>query len=143
MHKIIDYVCGELEDLERKVSKGGKLSASELQYADTLAHLKKNLLKSEEMSSGEYGRGGYSAPHSYRESGSYSAPNYIRPDGTYNREMMGDYGEYGRGRSRDYMGRYTSGANEQTAHDIRMLMDKTQDEHVKHELSRLLDKIDR
>ena len=141
MHNLINYISGEIDDLDRKVGKGNKLSASEMQYGNIASEFGKNLLKFKALC--EKSDENYSASHSYRESGSYSAPNYIRPDGTYNREMMGDYGEYGRGRSRDSMGRYTSGANEQTAHDIRMLMDKTQDEHVKHELSRLLDKIDR
>ena len=56
MHKLIDYVCDELEEIERKAEKGGKLSTSDIQYADTLAHLKKNLLKSEmlEESDTEY-----------------------------------------------------------------------------------------
>ena len=44
MHKLIDFVCDELEDIEQKASKG-ELSISDVQYADTLAHLKKNLLK--------------------------------------------------------------------------------------------------
>lgn len=49
MHKLIEYVCDELEELERKADKGGKLSTSEIQYADMLAHLKKNLLTSDAM----------------------------------------------------------------------------------------------
>lgn len=48
MHKLIDYVCDELEDLEKKAEKG-KLSMSEIEYADKLAHLKKNLLRSDEL----------------------------------------------------------------------------------------------
>lgn len=49
MHKLVDYICDELEELERKVERGGNLSMVEVQYMDTLAHAKKNLLKSEEM----------------------------------------------------------------------------------------------
>ena len=49
MHKLMEYVCDELEELERKAEKGGKLSMAEIQYADTLAHMKKNLLKADEM----------------------------------------------------------------------------------------------
>lgn len=40
MHKLINYICDELESIEKKAEKGD-LSMSELQYADTLAHLKK------------------------------------------------------------------------------------------------------
>ena len=53
MHKLLDYICSELDDLERKVDRGDSLTMTEVQYADTLLHMKKNLLKSEEMSGGD------------------------------------------------------------------------------------------
>ena len=125
MHKLIKYACEELEDLERKVDKGGKLSMSELQYADTLAHMKKNLQKGEEMSGDdEYSmRGGYSRRmayddgRSYRgESYAYPEENYVRPDGSYSRR-----------RGRDSMGRYSS--------------EGSVDEHTKEELRKLIEKM--
>ena len=91
MDKLVDYICDELEELERKVEKGGKLSSQEVQYMDTLAHAKKNLLKSEEMSDG-----------------GYSSRPYMR-GGVYS---MDDGMSYARGRGsnarRDSMGRYSS-----------------------------------
>ena len=48
MHDLINFACEELEDLERK-AKDKKMSMSDVQYADMLAHLKKNLLASEGM----------------------------------------------------------------------------------------------
>lgn len=42
MHKLYEYVCDELKDLEKKADKGN-LSLQEVQYADTLAHLKRTL----------------------------------------------------------------------------------------------------
>lgn len=104
MHKLIEYVCDELEELEEKVGKGSKLSMSEIEYADKLAHMKKNLLKGEEMMdedySGEYRmdgrsyRGGYSRARgrsARRDSrGRYSSDGY----GGYSRTMddhMSDY----------------------------------------------------
>lgn len=54
MHKLIDYICDELEELERKTEKDGKLSMTEVQYMDLLAHAKKNLLKGEEMMDNSY-----------------------------------------------------------------------------------------
>lgn len=59
MQKMIDFICDELDDIERKAEKDGKLSMTEIQYADTLAHLKKNLLTAEAMTEdGGYSRGG-------------------------------------------------------------------------------------
>ena len=97
MHKLIDYVCDEMEELERKAEKGGKLSMSELQYADTLAHLKKNILTADAMmgedeysnTDGSYARGRgsnarrdsmgrYSREGSYRDGRSYRGGSYER-----------------------------------------------------------------
>ena len=49
MHKLLEYVCDEMKELEEKVGREHNLSMSEVQYLDTLAHTKKNLLKAEEM----------------------------------------------------------------------------------------------
>lgn len=85
MHKLVEYVCDELEELEHKAEKEGKLSMAEIQYMDTLAHAKKNLLKGEEM----------------MEESEYS----MADDMSYNMSMA-----RGRGRNakRDAMGRYSS-----------------------------------
>ena len=87
MHKLIDYICDELEELERKVERGGNLSMTEIQYMDTLAHAKKNLLKSEEMEG-------------------YSMDRYPYDRRIYSMARMGR----GRGANaeRDSMGRYSS-----------------------------------
>lgn len=96
MHKLIDYICDELEELEKKAEKG-KLTATEIQYMDTLAHAKKNLLKGEEMMSEVYSM---ADDRSYRGSRSYRDP-YMMSNNSYAR---------GRGRNakRDSMGRYSS-----------------------------------
>lgn len=54
MHKLCNYIDEELEEIERKVERGGKLSGSELEYADTLAHLKKSILTNEAMEESGY-----------------------------------------------------------------------------------------
>lgn len=112
MHKLIDYVCEELEDIEHKADKSGKLSASEIQYADTLAHLKKNLLKAEEMDG--YSSRGYSRRMSYADNSNYG--DYVRPDGSYAR---------GRGAKRDSMGRYSSegSIDEQTKRELMKMIE--------------------
>ena len=65
MHKLCNYIDEELEEIERKVERGGKLSGSELEYADTLAHLKKSILTNEAMEESGYS-GRY--PERYHES---------------------------------------------------------------------------
>ena len=117
MHKLIDYLCEELDDMERKVGKGQKLSMQELQYVDVLAHAKKNLMKADEMSGeGEYSNRGYSRRMSYRDGASYAYPeeDYVRPDGSYSH----------RGRNRDSMGRYSSegSVDEQTKEELMKLI---------------------
>lgn len=118
MHRLIDYVCDELDDIERKADKGGKLSMSEIQYADTLAHLKKNLLKAEEMS--DYSNDGYSRRMSYSDNSNYSDGYYVRPDGSYARGR-------GSGAKRDSMGRYSG--------------EGSVDEHTKEKLREMIEKL--
>lgn len=91
MHKLIDYVCDQLEDIEKKADKGS-LSMSEIQYADTLAHLRKNLMKAEEMElENAYSQRGYTArtmPTYYGNS--YAGRRNAKRDsmGRYSRDDM-------------------------------------------------------
>lgn len=138
MDKLINFVCDELEDLERKVSKDGKLSMAEVQYMDTLAHAKKNLMKGEEMS--EEGYSGMMYPRyygddrmdgrSYADGRSYEGRSYAR----------------GRGRRRDSMGRYSSRGYSMAADDmmdeLRELMEKAPDDMTKREFKKFIDKIE-
>lgn len=87
MHKLIEFVCDELEELERKAEKDGKLSMAEVQYMDTLAHAKKNLLKGEKMYEEEYSNrgmsydGGMNRSYARRDAmGRYSRNSYERGD---------------------------------------------------------------
>lgn len=106
MHKLYEYVCDELKDLEKKADKGN-LSLQEVQYADTLAHLKKNLMKADEMMEDEFGE--YSMSYypmtSYAEEGGNKGGGYM--------SMRGGRGgnSYARGRGRnarrDSTGRYS------------------------------------
>lgn len=128
MHKLINYVCDKLEEIERKADKGD-LSMSEIQYADTLAHLKKNLLKAEEMSEDGYSSRGYSRGD-YRIDGSYRG--------------------YDDGRSyarrRDSMGRYSrrgySMADEEMMSELHELMNDAPDEKTRQEFQKFIKKIE-
>lgn len=78
MHKICDYIDDELNELERKVDRGGKLSAGEIEYGDKLAHFKKSLLTNEAMED------------SYSETGRPYTRSYAR-----RRDSMGRYSRDG------------------------------------------------
>ena len=127
MHKLIEYVCDELEELERKADKEDKLSMAEIQYADTLAHLKKNLLKAEEMEDGEYSQ--MADGRSFRRDG-----------------MSMARGRRG-GVRRDAMGRYSRGYSyEDDMHDMAdtirgMMADLPED--VKHDAHNLVKKLEK
>lgn len=118
MHKLIDYVCDKLEEIERKVDKGAELSMTEVQYADTLAHLKKNLLKAEEMSDGYSNRG-------------YSRGDYRHIDG--------------RGYARMHDGRYAprySMASDEVISELKGLMNNAPDEQTRREFQKFINKIE-
>ena len=128
MHKLIEFVCDELKELERKAEKNGSLSMSEIQYMDTLAHAKKNLLTSEAMMEAEDG-----------ESGRYSMPHY----GYGNSYNYG--GSYRRGR--DSMGRYTSrrgySYDDGMIEELRSLMESAPDERTKSEFRQFIAKMEK
>lgn len=123
MHKLIDYVCSELDGLERKAEKSG-LTMSEVQYMDTLAHAKKNLLTGEAMM--DRGESGYYMPMYGRSYGDHS--------------MDGD--SYAR--RRDSMGRYSRGMSygDNSVEELRVLMEKAPNEAVKREYRKLIEKIE-
>lgn len=136
MHKLMEYICDEMSDLERKAEKDGKLSVAEVQYLDTLAHTKKNLLKADEMS--EEGYSGMMYPRYYGDD---------RMDGRSYRDgrSYNDGRSYARGRKRDSMGRYSRGysmANEDMMDELRELMEKAPDEMTKREFRKFIDKIE-
>jgi hypothetical protein len=127
MDKLIDYICDELAEYEKKAEKG-KLSMAEMQYVDLLAHTKKNLLKGDEMMDGE----------------SYAYE--------YSRERGGNRGNrymYARGRNarRDSRGRYSSeGRYMMDAGDmvdqLRDMMEDAPDERTKMEFKRFIQKME-
>lgn len=128
MHKLIDYVCDELETLEKKAEKGN-LSMSEVEYADKLAHLKKNLLKGEEMMEG-YSGDMYPDSKNYSNARNYSgARRYSRARGR------------GSNARRDSMGRYSgeySMDSEEFRGELEELMQSAPNEHVKMKLQRIM-----
>ena len=122
MHKLMEYICDELMEMEDKVAKGGQLSMQDLQVVDTLAHARKNLMKAEEMEQQSYRGGSY---------------GYMYDDGR----------SYRRGARRDSMGRYAStGYSRDEAEDghkrmmqrLQQIMHDTPDERERRKLDELL-----
>lgn len=146
MHKLIEYICDELEELERKADKDGKLSMAEIQYADTLAHTKKNLLKADELwEESEYSMDG----GSYEGRGnSYARGGQSRNSYRYSNEGGRSYAR-GRGRNarRDSMGRYSSEgysmAGDEMINELRELMQDAPDEQTRMEFQRFISKIEK
>lgn len=137
MHKLIEYIDDEIMSIEKKAGSG-KLSTSELQYLDTLAHTKKNLLKADEMESGDYSNKAYSY-------GRYTDRGYSRNDDRR------DGGSYARGRgtyaARDSMGRYSSAdgysmRSEDMIDELRELMERAP-EDKKQDFQRFISKFER
>jgi len=163
MHKLIEYICDELEELERKADKDGKLSMAEIQYADVLAHTKKNLLKGEEMMSEEdemysMDGGSYRGGNSYARGGNRGGNRgggqsrrggySMRGGNSYRYEGEGSYAR-GRGRNakRDAMGRYSSEggysmAGDEMIDELRDMMQDAPDEQTRMEFQRFIQKIE-
>ena len=133
MDKLIDYICTELEDLERKAEKG-KLSMAEMQYVDLLAHAKKNLLKGDEMMDGESYAYEYSRERGGNRGGSHTNDEYMNARGR------------GRNARRDSRGRYSNGRYMMDAGDmveeLRELMEDAPDERTRMEFQRFIQKME-
>ena len=141
MHKMYEYLCDELKAIEKKVEGGQTLSMNELEYANKLTEMKKNLLKIDMLE----GDSEYSNAAGGRSSlrGSYGYP--IADNG-----MMYRGGSYARGRGRnakrDAMGRYSSEgysrAEDDFMMDLRELMEDAPDEHKRQKIQRLINEME-
>ena len=140
MHKLMDYICKELEELERKADKDGKLSMAEVEYIDKLAHIKKSLLTSDAMwEDSEY---------SGSMDGSYGSRSYR---GNYDRSYYSNdsyAGGRGRNARRDSMGRYSreggsydggySMGNEDFRMEMQELMQAAPNDQIRQKLQRIV-----
>ena len=122
MHKLYEYVCDEHKDIEKKAERGD-LSMQDIQYADTLAHLKKNLMKADEM---------------MQEDGEYSLMYYPMTSYAEDHSRMRSYAP-----RRDAMGRYRSMAHDETIGELHDVMRDAKDEGVRSEIKRLIDRIEK
>ncbi len=158
MHKLIEYVCDELEKLEQQVSENKKLSLAEVEYADKLAHLKKNLLRSDEIMDKGYS-GEMRRYPTYRDGRMYARDggSYGRDEGSYDRGGS-LYDERGRGSNaeRDSRGRYSTGRGysryvrddysmnaDEIVMDLRSLMDQAPDDRMRQQIQRIVTKAEK
>lgn len=144
MHKIYEYLCDELKDLEKKAESGQQLSMAELEYLNKLTETKKNLLKIEmleedsEYSNAMSGRGGNRGGN---RGGGRSNSYYSMDDGM---DMRG--GSYARGRGRnarrDAMGRYSSEGYSRAEDDFRAdleeLMAMAPNDQIRQKMQRIM-----
>ena len=141
MHKLLEYICDELEKLERKADKEGKLSMQEVQYMDTLAHAKKNILTADAMTESEYSNDNMSYARGrnarrdsmgrYSRGGSYDDRSYM--GNSMNRG--GSYGaNYGRNYSRD---------NEELVGQLREMEMNAQDEETRRMIQEFIRKAEK
>ena len=168
MHKLINYVCDELEKIEQQAGNG-KLSIAEIEYADKLAHLKKNLLRADELMDAGYSGDIRRWPSPFRGGRSYEdgGSSYAREGGSsYGRESDSSYGRErggssyesrGRGSNaqRDSRGRYSSDRGysryvrddysmdtDEVVQDLRELMEQAPDQRMRQELQRIVSKVE-
>jgi hypothetical protein len=140
MHKIYEYLCDELKDLEKKAESGQQLSMAELEYLNKLTETKKNLLKIEMLEedseySNAMGRGG-------NRGGGRRNSYYSMDDGMGIRG-----GSYARGRGRnarrDAMGRYSSEGGYSRAEDdfradLEELMAMAPNDQIRQKMQRIM-----
>lgn len=117
MHKMYEFVCRELKELEDKVDKG--LSATDLENAVKLTELKKNILKIEMLEDK-----GYSADEMY-------VPRHPQ----YNEY---DYSGYGRMR---YSRKGRSRATEDIIEQLEDMKSTAPDENTRYEIAQLIRKM--
>ena len=135
MHALMQYICDELEELERKAEKEGKLSMAEVQYMDTLLHSKKNLLKADEM---------YEESKYFDEGGSYARDGRGRGPNA-RRDAMGRYSSrYDRGmyRGGSYEGYSREGAREDLMDDLHQMEREAGDEETKRMIKKWIKQVE-
>lgn len=140
MHKLLEYVCNELEELERKADKSGKLSMAELQYGDTLAHMKKNLLTADAMMEEESEDGYSNTGSSYIRGRGRNA----RRDsmGRYSRESMNSNRGNSYNESSYDMGYSRADAREELAMSLKELKMEAKDQETEQMINRWIKQLE-
>lgn len=130
LYELKEKLCDELKDYGSK-----EVTAASLEFIDKLAHAIKNIDKIIEAYEEEEGYSSRSYPDGM--GGSYARRGYSREGGR----------SYARGRmnaTRDTMGRYSGrySRDDGMVEELRDLMKDAPNESIKHDLQRLVDKIE-
>ena len=143
---LCEFIKTELSEIDRK-AKSGKVTVPELEYADTLAHLKKSLLTSEAMEESE---GGYSSRYNMMPRYGYAYEGRSYNDGMSRSDSYGGMSNAGRRNAkRDSMGRYTRDGGYSYADSMESLLDEMRGmmgglpEEKRREVQRFVDKMER
>ena len=135
LHEMCEVLSRELGEANDKIKQaGGKLSGDDVSYIDKLTHAIKSIKTTIAMIEADDGESG---TYPYYRYGSYDNGSYR--GGSYNRG-----GSYARRRNR--MGQYSSrgySRDDEMISELRELMNETQDEKMKQEFQRFIDKIER
>ena len=126
MDKLCKYIDKELDELENKVSMGGKLSRADIEDGKNLAKFKMAILTNEAMENdGEYSN------------------NYMQGGNSYGYNRGSSY----RGRRRDSMGRYSrddysrAEAEDEFREHLEEAMRSAPDEHKRKKVERMLNEM--
>ena len=122
MDKICKYIDKELDELETKIDRGGKLSGAEIEYGDKLAHFKKSLLTNEAMED------------SYSEE--YRGTSRL---GRSEERMNDMSGARGRNARRDSMGRFSRDGFMDKLMEMR---DSAPNERTRREVEKMIDDLE-
>jgi len=116
MDKLCEYIDNEMSEIERKAASG-RVSNSDIERADMLAHLKKSILTNEAMEES------YSREYRPIHGNSYARRHSYAP-------------------RRDSMGRYSrDDAVDDMVDELEELMEKAPDEQTKKEFRKFISKV--
>lgn len=130
LEELCETLGHKVAETNDKIRMGnGDINGGDLSYIDALTHALKSVKTTMAMmdAEGGYSRDGYSRDYGYMPSA---------------RKYIGYSNARGRYDRRDSMGRYSRGADEMIE-QVRDLMDKAPDEQTRHDLQRILERIDK
>ena len=127
MNAIFDYICDEIEEIEQKIQRDGKLSMTEIEYLDKLEHIKKDMLTSEAMMDS-----GYSNDGSYDgyngNGGSMTGGSYMRGNSGRRGGRMYGGRRYSRDEAKDEVMRHLEKAMNGATGEQRKIIQEAVDE---------------